>query len=349
VSLSEPLDAFAEHRHLRSILRDEAGNGDAKPHVTIAIPTFRRTDTLVEALESALGQATSIPYDIIIVDNEPTSAKWPLLATRLPRGPHPRVRYYVNEENLGMFGNWNRCIELASGPWLTILNDDDLLRGNFISRCFELIERNPAIDGLVPRKSIRDRRAEIPGSAAERRVPAADLLAAKAASLVRRARFLPDGLHRLTVRRLFFGNDLGNGAGFLFRRDVALSLGGYDPRDLPAADFFFLLRMALFHKLYWARDVLAEVGLGDNDSQSREVLLGFITKLQEARNELAGRHVPAAWLRLSPQLVANHLLAAQINWDDSITAREVEERVGFAIPPPSIRRELFDRFVRGAL
>jgi hypothetical protein len=71
--------------------------------------------------------------------------------------------------------------------------------------------------------------------------------------------------------------------------------------------------------------------------------------VQEAREELAGREVPAAWLKLSPQLVANHLHAARINWDSDIPAEEVEARVGFAIPAPSEKREILARLRRRAL
>ena len=34
------------------------------------------------------------------------------------------MKYYKNEKNIGMYGNWNRCIELSNGEYLTILNDD---------------------------------------------------------------------------------------------------------------------------------------------------------------------------------------------------------------------------------
>ncbi|MFM7130671.1 MAG: glycosyltransferase, partial [bacterium] len=35
---------------------------------------------------------------------------------------------------LGLAGNWNRCVELASGEWITILHQDDLLLPGFIEK-----------------------------------------------------------------------------------------------------------------------------------------------------------------------------------------------------------------------
>ena len=42
-----------------------------EPVFTIAIPTFCRSSLLKEAVLSALNQVTNVPYDIIVVDNNP--------------------------------------------------------------------------------------------------------------------------------------------------------------------------------------------------------------------------------------------------------------------------------------
>jgi glycosyltransferase involved in cell wall biosynthesis len=347
-SLFESRDAFADFRSHTSALRWEERPLLEAPLVTIAIPTFKRIDTLQEAIESAAAQRTDLAYEILIVDNDPDSSKWTGLLDGLSPQAKRRVRYYVNSSNLGMFGNWNRCIELARGEWVTILNDDDLLRPEFLHRCFALIRRRPETDGIVCGKVVRDRRSKRGAAPAARPADAADRVVWRVAELVRKRQFRR-GFARLEVRRLFFGNDIGNGAGFLFRKEAALQLGGYDPGEWPVSDFFFYLRFAKSRNLYRIRENLAEVGIGDNESMERETLLGFITKVQEAREELAGREVPAAWLKLSPQLVANHLHAARINWDSDIPAEEVEARVGFAIPAPSEKREILARLRRRAL
>ena len=347
-SLFEPRDAFAEFRDHPSILKWEQQPQLAAPLVTIAIPTFKRIDTLQEAVESAAAQGTDLPYEILIVDNDPDSAKWAELLESLSPQARRQVRYYVNSSNLGMFGNWNRCIELARGEWVTILNDDDLLRPQFLDMCFALIRRRPETDGIVCGKVVRDRRSERPAPPPARPADVADRLLWRVAELVRKLQFRP-GFTKLEVRRLFFGNDIGNGAGFLFRKEAAVQLGGYDPGEWPVSDFFFYLRFAKSRNLYRIREDLAEVGIGDNESMARETLLGFITKVQEAREELAGREVPADWLKLSPLLVANHLHAAHVNWDSDIPPEEVEARVGFAIPAPSEKREILARLRRRAL
>jgi GT2 family glycosyltransferase len=70
-----------------------------------------------------LQQETQIPFEIVVVDNsEQINMKF---VEWLKEKEYTKVCYYKNSQNLGMFGNWNRCITLSQGEWVLILNDDD--------------------------------------------------------------------------------------------------------------------------------------------------------------------------------------------------------------------------------
>jgi glycosyltransferase len=101
------------------------------PSFTIAIPTFKRLDLLAVAVESALNQTCSICYEVVIVDNgaDEHTREW----ARKKIESDSRLGYYANEQNLGMTGNWNQCIMLSRGKYISILHDDDILGPNFIS------------------------------------------------------------------------------------------------------------------------------------------------------------------------------------------------------------------------
>ena len=96
------------------------------PLVTIAIPTYKRNEMLVEAINSALNQDTNIAYDVLVVDNNPERNDSTEQAMRLFE-KNPKVAYYKNEQNVGMAGNWNRLYPLSKGKYVTMLHDDDLL------------------------------------------------------------------------------------------------------------------------------------------------------------------------------------------------------------------------------
>ena len=102
-----------------------------KVRLSIAIPTYRRAELLGDCLYS-LSQLHSLPeHEILIVENDASYIEKTLEVVR--RYGHLPIVLYKNESNLGMIGNWNRCIDLSKGEYLTLLNDDDLLLPNWSS------------------------------------------------------------------------------------------------------------------------------------------------------------------------------------------------------------------------
>lgn len=63
----------------------------------------------------------------------------------------PRVTVLKNPANLGLFGNFNRCLEVANAPYLCLLCSDDRLRPGFIDRAIEVMEANPDCTLLTSR------------------------------------------------------------------------------------------------------------------------------------------------------------------------------------------------------
>src|SRR5258707_5783419 len=93
------LDNFKEHADIPSILIS-ASKLDFIPKVSIVIPTYKRTDLLKEALDSALNQVGYEYYDIIIVHDvaERGDATEQLLSTY----SNKRISYYKNAATLTM-------------------------------------------------------------------------------------------------------------------------------------------------------------------------------------------------------------------------------------------------------
>src|SRR5450432_379001 len=96
---------------------------------SIAIPVFNRRDLVHNALRSAIAQA--VPnLEILVVDNCSTDGTWEALqAIR-----DPRLHLVRNDSNLGLFGNFNRCLELSRGEYVCLLGSDDDLTEGFLAR-----------------------------------------------------------------------------------------------------------------------------------------------------------------------------------------------------------------------
>lgn len=92
------------------------------PLVTVYVPTFNRVEMLGRALESVLSQ-TYENLEIIVVDDGSDDDTRGYL-TKISR-TDSRVKYIRNSSNLGACGSRNKAIEIASGEFITGLDDDD--------------------------------------------------------------------------------------------------------------------------------------------------------------------------------------------------------------------------------
>ncbi|MFL7011093.1 glycosyltransferase family 2 protein [Enterovibrio norvegicus] len=94
-----------------------------KLKISIAVPTYNRLELLKETLESVLCQ-TYRNIEIIISDNASTDGTKEYLESL----DDQRIVINYNQDNLGMVGNWDKCLELATGEYFLLLSDDDLIR-----------------------------------------------------------------------------------------------------------------------------------------------------------------------------------------------------------------------------
>lgn len=302
-----------------------AGKDDAQPVVTIAIPTFRRPDLLVETVKSALAQDFTRPFDIVVVDNDPESTGAEALLTALPELRSRAFRYYNNAENIGMYPNHNRCLALARGEWVTILNDDDLLLPAFLSTMFAELDRCPQIKGLIARKQRMDQRG------VQAAKPASPLFMT-GYRLWLESYFLGRTSRRISPSNMFWST-VGNLVGFICRREAALALGGFQPEDELSADYWFFTRFAVRYGLYQHRGELALIRFGQNESMRPDTLRSFIAQGVRMRRALIGHAVPRWYAHFDPMMIAREQAAYRQFWDVEIPREELEHEYAVRLPP----------------
>ncbi|MDJ0699537.1 MAG: glycosyltransferase family 2 protein [Woeseiaceae bacterium] len=101
--------------------------------VTIGIPTYNRADGFLrEALESALGQTYEF-VEIIVSDNCSTDNT----AQYIAGFDDERLRYLRHGKNLGPNGNFNACLNAATGDYFLLLCDDDLIDADMVETCLQ--------------------------------------------------------------------------------------------------------------------------------------------------------------------------------------------------------------------
>ena len=103
--------------------------------VSVVIPTFNRSRLVVRAVESALDQR-GVETEIIVVDDGSTDDTERALA---PFGQ--RIRYF-KQQNQGVVAARNRGMELATRPFIALLDSDDTWLPWKLAlqlRCFDLV------------------------------------------------------------------------------------------------------------------------------------------------------------------------------------------------------------------
>lgn len=104
--------------------------------VTIGIPTYNRADSFLrDALSSALNQTYEF-VEVIVSDNCSTDSTPEYVASI----NDPRLRYLRHGSNLGPNGNFNACLDAATGDYFVLLCDDDLVDEDFVSTCIQAID-----------------------------------------------------------------------------------------------------------------------------------------------------------------------------------------------------------------
>jgi glycosyltransferase involved in cell wall biosynthesis len=108
-----------------------------QPKVSVCIPTYNRSRYLARAVSSVLEQ-TFEDFELVVVDNASVDDTSQVMAALKDK----RIRYHRNESNLGMVGNWNRCVQLAQADYVAILHDDDLWSEHYLARVVPVLERH---------------------------------------------------------------------------------------------------------------------------------------------------------------------------------------------------------------
>jgi len=202
------------------------GNATAsKPKCTIAIPVYNRERLIRHAVESALRQSTP-GLEILVVDNCSTDTTWDVLQTYRD----DRLRIVRNVTNVGLFGNFNRCLNLARGEYLRFLCSDDRLLPDGLTSEIRMMDRHPEAVLLSTHAKRIDADLQANGTFANHLPPGIyrgdDLIA-----------------HVLWVLSHYLANPLNYPSGILLRRDAALRAGEFDSSLRLVGDLDYFMRI----------------------------------------------------------------------------------------------------------
>lgn len=110
--------------------------------VSICIPTYNRAPQLAQCLDHLL-TFRKLNFEIIIGNNASTDNTQDVIDSYSTR--FPRFKQLRHKENIGMIGNVNSTMRLATGNYVYGLSDDDLVFESALLFMFKMLAENPSI------------------------------------------------------------------------------------------------------------------------------------------------------------------------------------------------------------
>ena len=126
-----------------SLQREKTWASDA-PKFSIIVPLFKTPDNFLKELVSSIQTQTYSNWELCFADGSPTDE----LKEIVEGFKDDRICYHFIGENLGISGNTNKALEMATGDWIVLCDHDDLLVPNALYEFADRITKDPEIDSI---------------------------------------------------------------------------------------------------------------------------------------------------------------------------------------------------------
>ena len=243
------MNNFHRYKSVRDILiKDSIDTVPTK--VSIVIVTYKRVNTLKDALSSALNQVRYSDYNVIICDNNPERNDETELFMKTISDS--RVKYYKHEKNIGMGGNWNRATELSNSPYTVLLHDDDILFPHYLYVCMQVLAKHK-IDIFYPARCYWKEGDQV--------IPRENL-----SKKIR--------IRKTTLWDIVFPYGF-QPTGIIYKTNKMIESGGFDEEAYPSLDWFFVAQNTNKLKIYVSDIRLVIYRIGRNSTYCQNTLVSF--------------------------------------------------------------------------
>ncbi len=253
---------------------------EMKPLITIAIPTYKRSELLSDAIMSAINQNEHLcNYEILVVDNEFDKNDTLKYISKIKA---MNISYYKNTKNIGMFGNWNRCVELARGDWIAFLHDDDLLFPNYLQTIERLIVRKNNI-GCIASRFVSYKQKDF-----------SDKFKINKIKKYKYYNYFRDKLIQFySIDSELFNYNVYNAAtcGTIFKKKYLLSIGGFNEKLYPSSDWFLMYNFNRNYKVYKTIIPLGAYRIYSNESNKIDIIKAFIRQSYEFNRYVSQKNI----------------------------------------------------------
>ena len=234
------------------------------PLVSICIPVFNGERTIRETICSVINQ-TYKNIEIVVVDNCSTDHTMDVIHSL----DIDNMTVYQNSNNLGMVGNWNRCLSLAKGKYICILCADDTIEKDCIRKKVNMMEIEKDLVMCFSSSVVVNERGEV---------------------LLRRRPFksncVVDG-KELALRSYYSKNLYGEPSNVLFKKDVIKEAVMFDGELRYATDWDMWLQLSCLGQVGYIDEVLMKYKISKSNQTSST---GFKQMIKDDNNVIENFH-----------------------------------------------------------
>lgn len=242
--------------------------------LTIAIPTYKRHKLLRETVKAAASQITNLDYKIIVCDNDHETSK--TFVDDIVSIAPDKISYIINDVNIGMFGNWNKCMSVCDTKYFTILSDDDILKPKFVETTLNVLRANPDIKVLAVETEVFGSQKATSFNRIVKLRTMIDLIFAN-----KRSR----GLYLLNVEHYLVGIPHFGSLGIVIDSQIIRDGFQFDEDFYPISDIVFTTNLHQRYGCYFLKLPLARYRIHDSESSNRKTISATIEKTVEFKKD----------------------------------------------------------------
>lgn len=130
---------LAELRDRKAMRRTCRTEAKYDVDVTVAVMSYNNGPYLAKTIESILAQE-GVSLELLVFDDRSSDDSVETLKRYVG---DLRFSFQVNPTNLGMAGNYNRCVQSGSGRYVVVLGSDDILYPGHLSSLVQAMDASP--------------------------------------------------------------------------------------------------------------------------------------------------------------------------------------------------------------
>lgn len=129
-------------------IKQSSNKKEIKGKVSCVIPTYKRSDSLINAIKSVLNQSYK-NFEVLVVDDNTPGDEYSVRVQNLISGINDsRVKYVPQKNHINGAAARNTGIIVADGEYIAFLDDDDTWNNSKLKKQIDFLDEHSQIDGV---------------------------------------------------------------------------------------------------------------------------------------------------------------------------------------------------------